>query len=168
MNRVTINDKKRAIDNFLGESDGYSLKFWSKERGLFSGFARYKQKSWDGKTSNIYYGFVIDLINRDFFVEGVSGKRLKANATTLNKLFNYGKAFSGYFDDINIKMFYNMGLAYGAYSMEDRNIGRGIMRGIAKHPTFEKIFKELYNKILHGCINIHLTNLLLIHILVVF
>lgn len=155
MKNITAKDKKLAIDKFLNNncdyaSDTYSIKFYTKEKGLFSGFSRlYK-----GNDKYKYFGFVIDLVNRSFFVEGVSGKRLKMSATTLNKLFDYGNAFSNT-DNINLNMFYSMGICYGNNYGEEENIGRGIYRGISKHSNFEQVFKELYpyqnfNNRLHG------------------
>lgn len=144
MKNITAKDKKVAIDKFLNSdcdyaSDTYSIKFYTKEKGLFSGFSRlYK-----GNDKYKYFGFVIDLVNRSFFVEGVSGKRLKMSTTTLNKLFDYGNAFSNT-DNIDLNMFHSMGICYGNYYGEEENIGRGIYRGIQKHPNFEQVFKELY------------------------
>ena len=45
MKNITAKDKKLAIDNFLNNdcdytSDTYSIKFYTKEKGLFSGFSR--------------------------------------------------------------------------------------------------------------------------------
>lgn len=159
MKNITAKDKKLAIDKFLNSdcdysSDTYSIKFYTKEKGLFSGFSRLYNEYENGKAKYKYFGFVIDLVNRSFFVEGVSGKRLKMSVTTLNKLFDYGNAFSNT-DNIDLNMFYSMGICYGDSYNEEENIGRGIYRGIQKHPNFEQVFKELYpyqnfNNRLHG------------------
>lgn len=148
MKNITAKDKKVAIDKFLNNdcdytSDTYSIKFYTKEKGLFSGFSRVKVSHEYEDDKYKYFGFVIDLVNGSFFVEGVSGKRLKMSATTLNKLFDYGNAFSNT-DNIDLNMFHSMGVCYGNNYGEEENIGRGIYRGINKHSNFEQVFKELY------------------------
>lgn len=148
MKNITAKDKKLAIDKFLSNncdyaSDTYNIKFYTKDKGLFSGFSRVKVSHEYEDDKYKYFGFVIDLVNRSFFVEGVSGKRLKMSATTLNKLFDYGNAFSNT-DNIDLNMFHSMGICYGNNYGEEENIGRGIYRGISKHANFEQVFKELY------------------------
>lgn len=152
IHKLTMQDKRKAIDKFLEdnnaiESNGEGFAFWSSSKGIYSGFSRGINHKYDKDDTFFYYGFVIDFGKKDFWVEGLSGKRLKNNPSTLDKAFLFGKYFDNHYSELteNEKVFNTMGKILGAdiYTAEEPNFGRGIYRGITEFPLSEHVIKEV-------------------------
>lgn len=153
---VTSEQKKAAIEALFKESDetvqgeGFKFLFWTHDKGLYSGFSRVDKES-KGKTVSKYYGFILDLVNRTFSMEGVSGKCLVNNASNLKEVFAYGRPFEGDNLNSNMEVFRVAGKLLGGMEQgESANFGRGILRLIKKYPSLEIIVKEYFpGNVLH-------------------
>ena len=64
----------------------YKMALVSQERGLYSGIVSYFNSV--GKKE--YREFIVDFVNRELTIKGITGKELKATPANLNKVFNYG------------------------------------------------------------------------------
>lgn len=147
---VTSKQKKAAIESLFSSSketvqgEGYKFLFWTHDKGLYSGFSRVDKES-KGKTVSKYYGFILDLVNRDFSMEGVSGKYLVNNSSNLKEVFAYGKPFEGDNLSSSMEVFKVAGNFLGCMEQgESANFGRGILRLIKSFPSLEIIVKEYF------------------------
>ena len=155
---VTSKEKKEAIEALFSASndtvvgDNFKFLLWTHEKGLYSGFSKV-QKVVKGKKQDKYYGFVIDLSHREFFMEGVSGKHLANTGTNLKEVFANGEPFSDkYLPDpsSSMEVFKSSGYLLGDMECNERpNFGRGIYRLINDYPVLELIIKEYYPKTMH-------------------
>lgn len=153
---VTSKQKKAAIEALFKESDetvqgeGYKFLFWTHDKGLYSGFSRVDKES-KGKIVSKYYGFILDLVNRTFSMEGVSGKYLVNNSSNLKEVFAYGKPFKGDNLSSSMEVFKTAGKLLGGMGQgESENFGRGILRLIKQYPCLEIIVKEYFpGSVLH-------------------
>lgn len=147
---VTSKQKKEAIEALFSSSeetvqgDGYKFLFWTHDKGLYSGFSRVDKES-KGKTVSKYYGFILDLVNRTFSMEGVSGKHLVNNSSNLKEVFAYGKPFEGDSLNSSMEVFKVAGNFLGCMEQgESANFGRGVLRLIQSFPSLEIIVKEYF------------------------
>ena len=147
---VTSKQKKAAIEALFSSSketvqgEGYKFLFWTHDKGLYSGFSRV-DKEIKGKTVSKYYGFILDLVNRDFSMEGISGKYLVNNSINLKEVFAYGKPFEGDKLSSSMEVFKVAGNFLGCMEQgESDNFGRGVLRLIQSYPSLEIIVKEYF------------------------
>lgn len=130
----------------------YQVGFFSAGRGVYSGVSRIKSLE-DADAQFRYYGFNINLINHDTYIQGISGNVLKNSSTLYQTVFGYGGAFKDSentnLSEEDFRMFKNIGLSYGVITeRESNNIGRGIARFIEDAPIAERVYKEFDGVIL--------------------
>lgn len=134
---------KESMNSFLKEhseyvSGGYTIGFFTKEKGLYSGVC---------KTQGKLYGFVIDFSNKSFFIEGITGKHLKENYKNLNTIFPSSELERAAKVSDTLKKLFRIGYMLGDYNSylydwggrESINIGRGLLRAIKKFPIAEQL-----------------------------
>ena len=158
--KLTMKETKRAVDKFLNETSKpitferdsisyeYQVGFYSAGRGIYSGVSKIRHLERFGEVENFrYYGFNINLVTNEVYIEGISGKPLRVNSTVYQNTFGYGHAFDAGVSNISYqdsKMFKAIGLKYGKRSpLEAINVGRGIERFISEAPIAEKFYKEI-------------------------
>lgn len=142
-----VNVCSSALVNYV-----YQVGFFSAGRGVYSGVSRIKSLE-DTDDKFKYYGFNINLINHDTYIQGISGKVLKNSSALYQIVFGYGGAFEDSentnLSEEDFKMFKDIGLSYGVITdRESDNIGRGIARFIEDAPIAERVYKEFDGVIL--------------------
>lgn len=146
---------KNKLDEYIEShlvatgKDDYKLAFVSSEKGLYSGIVSY-----DDKGKKKYMDFILDFVNRSLQIGGISGKQLKQNAGTLNKVFNYGNYTA--VDNLSelslqtLDTIKAMGWLYGSLGKEPAtlpNMGRGVLRALNYFPLSEQYVKEFHKVI---------------------
>ncbi len=146
---------KYIDDNAEYTSNFWSIAFYSKKGGVYSGFSKVTIDKKDK-----VYGFVIDFVHKYFSIEGISGNQLKKSASNLGDVFGRTELRQAAQVSDTLNKFYKLGQALGNvsttrsywsdYTREEVNYGRGIMRGIETWPVSEQLtdcawFKEYYN-----------------------
>lgn len=146
---------KYIDDNAEYTSNFWSIAFYSKKGGVYSGFSKVTIDKKDK-----VYGFVIDFVHKYFSIEGISGNQLKKSASNLGDVFGREELRQAGQVSDTLNKFYKLGQALGNvsttrsywsdYTREEVNYGRGIMRGIETWPVAEQLtecewFKEYYN-----------------------
>lgn len=146
---------KYIDDNAEYTSNFWSIAFYSKKGGVYSGFSKVTIDKKDK-----VYGFVIDFVHKYFSIEGISGNQLKKSASNLGDVFGRTELRQSAQVSDTLNKFYKLGQALGNvsttssywsdYTREEVNYGRGIMRGIETWPVSEQLtdcawFKEYYN-----------------------
>lgn len=135
---------KKEMLKFLSKGSDYEdekyyrIKFFTKEKGLYSGVCQANAK---------IYGFVIDFPNKNFFIEGITGKHLKENAKNLTTIFPSFELETGAKINDTLKKLYRIGYMLGDYNpklyawggQESINIGRGLLRAIKEFPIVEQL-----------------------------
>lgn len=142
-----VNVCSSALVNYV-----YQVGFFSAGRGVYSGVSRIKSLE-DTDDKFKYYGFNINLINHDTYIQGISGKVLKNSSALYQIVFGYGGAFEDSentnLSEEDFRMFKDIGLRYGVITdRESDNIGRGIARFIEDAPIAERVYKEFDGVIL--------------------
>lgn len=128
----------------------YKMALVSQERGLYSGIVSY----FNSAGSKEYREFIVDFVNRELTIKGITGKELKATPANLNKVFNYG-----YYHEVEenseditntLICFKHLGLLYGSIYHEPvqyLNIGRGVYRALTYYPMAEQVVKEFKDQL---------------------
>ena len=146
---------KYIDDNAEYTSNFWSIAFYSKKGGVYSGFSKVTIDKKDK-----VYGFVIDFVHKYFSIEGISGNQIKKSASNLGDVFGREELRQAGQVSDTLNKFYKLGQALGNvsttrsywsdYTREEVNYGRGIMRAIEMWPVAEQLtdcnwFKEYYS-----------------------
>lgn len=133
------------------DSPSWSIAFYSKQGGVYSGVSRYRTYTgYPSKETVRVYGFIVDFVHKFFSIEGITGKQIKKTAGNLNDVFGRDSLAlaAARTESPVLNKFYALAdalgnvpdnIGYWDTSREAPNTGRGIYRAITKYPVAEQL-----------------------------